>query len=117
MMLRGGCGRGGLRAFGQQASPAAQRALLVLASARGGDQQPAEDPSRLTPSRLLGAKALSTVGGARLINWREWGSSLGGTMIVDDASHKQDVQKARRRWLAGWEPARGTLAVLPPLPP
>ena len=89
-MLAAGCSRG--LALGQalRAAPAARRALLVVCSAGRG-----EDPSRLTPSHLLtaGGRALTVLSGARQFEWRAVGKQLGGTLVVDDASHKEDVQK------------------------
>lgn len=103
-MLRAGCQPGALRSAlgaGSRQSPAAQRAFLVAVC---GGSSGAEDPSRLTPSRLpsltspshhlLGERALATVSAPRQ-DLRSWGNQLGGTLIVDDSSHKEDVQKVR----------------------
>lgn len=85
-----------------QGPTAARGALLVTCSGPGDLQQ---DPSRLEPTRLpglvpvshrlLGARALQSLTGAKQINLREWGTGLGGTLVVDDASHKEEVQQVR----------------------
>ena len=38
-------------------------------------------------------RALTVPSGAQHINWREFGDSLGGSLIVDNASHKEEVHK------------------------
>ena len=65
--------------------------MVVCGGSRGGG----EDPSRLTPSHLLsgGGRAFTVLSGARQFEWRAVGKQMGGTLIVDDASHKEDVHK------------------------
>lgn len=60
---------------------------LVLCSSGGGG-------GRLTPEQHK--RAFSVLSNTRLLDWKQWGSSLGGTLIVDDASYKEDVQRALR---------------------
>lgn len=92
-MLAAGCSRGVGLGGALRGAPAARRVLLVVCgSSRGGG----EDPSRLTPSSLLsggGRAAFTVLSGAKQFEWRAVGKQLGGTLIVDDASHKEDVHK------------------------
>ena len=72
-----------------QGRRAAQRALVVLCSGPGNG-----GPPRLSGEEQR--RALGVLSGARLFDWRQVGSQLGGTLIVDDASHKEEVQKVSR---------------------
>lgn len=114
-MLAAGCSRGVGLGGALRGAPAARRVLLVVCgSSRGGG----EDPSRLTPSSLLsggGRAAFTVLSGAKQFEWRAVGKQLGGTLIVDDASHKEDVQRVGdtrrgrgllRTWRAGSPAAR-----------
>lgn len=103
-MLAAGCSRGLALGPALRATPAARRALLVVCSSgRGGGGT--EDPIRLTPSQLLpgSGRAFTVLSGARQFEWRAVGKQMGGTLIVNDAAHKEDVQKVPggRRGL-GW---------------
>ncbi|KAL4443023.1 hypothetical protein ABPG77_008514 [Micractinium sp. CCAP 211/92] len=64
---------------------ASPRGTLVVLAGGGG---------RLTPEQHK--RAFSVLSNTRLLDWKQWGSSLGGTLIVDDASYKEDVQRAMR---------------------
>lgn len=75
---------------------------LVLCSSGGGG-------GRLTPEQHK--RAFSVLSNTRLLDWKQWGSSLGGTLIVDDASYKEDVQRVGNR---GREPQRTRRAGRPP---
>ncbi len=61
---------------------ASPRGTLVVLAGGGG---------RLTPEQHK--RAFSVLSNTRLLDWKQWGSSLGGTLIVDDASYKEDVQR------------------------
>ncbi len=94
-MLAAGCSRGVALGGARRGAPAAKRVLLVVCSGSRGGQ----DPSHLTPSQLPsgggsgGGRAFTVLSGARQFEWKAVGKQLGGTLIVDDASHKEDVQK------------------------
>lgn len=94
-MLAAGCSRGVAAAGSLRSTPTARRVLMVVC---GGSRGGGEDPSRLTPSHLLsgGGRAFTVLSGARQFEWRAVGKQMGGTLIVDDASHKEDVHKAVR---------------------
>ena len=66
---------------------AAQRGMLLCGSGQGGEG----GPPGPTPDQQR--RALGVLSGARQISWKQLGDSLGGTLIVDNASHKEDVQK------------------------
>lgn len=63
----------------ESASP---RGTLVVLAGGGG---------RLSPEQHK--RAFSVLSNTRLLDWKQWGSSLGGTLIVDDISYKEDVQR------------------------
>lgn len=100
-MLRGSCQPAALRSAARQAT--AHRMLVVCGSGGSSGGGGGEDPSRLTPSklgaplpsRLLGDRAFTVLSGARQLNLKQLGTQLGGTLIVDDASHKEEVKQAR----------------------
>ena len=46
-------------------------------------------------------RALSVPSGAQRISWRAFGDSLGGSLIVDNASHKEEVHKVGRVGVIG----------------
>ncbi|KAL4457761.1 hypothetical protein ABPG75_012626 [Micractinium tetrahymenae] len=81
--------RAALRSAGRKvaAGRAAHGSTWVVCSGGGGG-------GRLTPEQHK--RAFSVLSNTRLLDWKQWGSSLGGTLIVDDASHKEDVQRALR---------------------
>lgn len=85
--------------------------LAVLCSGGSGGSSGGGPGGRLTPDQHR--RALSVLSNTRLLNWKEWGSSLGGTLVVDDSSHKEQVQKVRRgSGQASWQEARGGCRVL-----
>lgn len=63
---------------------------LTVSAAAGGNGASDGSPHR------LGSRALSAISSARLFNFNKLGTQLGGTLVVDDASHKEEVQKVRK---------------------
>lgn len=104
-----GAMRPAIRSLGRKANSgtaSSRGTWVVLASGSGGG-------GRLTPEQHK--HAFSVLSNTRLLDWKQWGSSLGGTLIVDDASHKEDVQRVGdtrrgrgllRTWRAGSPAAR-----------
>lgn len=68
------------------ASRGTQRALQVVCGSGGKGSGPG-----LTADQQR--RAVGILSAARNLDFRRLGNQLGGTLVVDDASHKQDVQQ------------------------
>ena len=89
--------RAGLSRTASAGAARQQRAAgLVVAGSGGRGPAPGsggggggEQPLRLSPDDQR--RAISVLNGA--LDLKKWRSQLGGTLIVDDASHKAEVQQ------------------------